>query len=478
MTATYRPVWVHAVLLAFVIGFALFPPRLLLIVDELHYVTQAVAFSSGSRTIAGADPLVPANPLRVASNYPPGTSLLQAPLVWVAGWKAAAALSALALIVMTLVTMRWLRENEMNAEFAVLIPGFFAALFFGRVAMSDIPSAAVVAVSLWLLWRADRGWVWSFCAGLAGGLNFIFRELSVVLLAPVFVGAVARKKCVPWALILGGVAGIAVRLALSEALFGSALYVRDPGYGFSLSNSIRNAPLYAAILLIMFPLGGLLPFLYRGPRRAELVLGISLYVGMLLLYDYGGVHESGRARGLILVARYLIPALPIFALMAADVFPRLLRSLPPRVQRLALTLSPAFFVLIGALAFGVHPLIRRQEREPLSVVTAIQRSAPEGIPVVTNHHATLKYLSPIYGIHPLILRSYISAADIPAFYQTHKRLTVIFLDRDDSAMFREDAKQNGVFLSSLQGRCSWRVVHDAMHGPGARLRVLSITGCD
>lgn len=468
--------WVYGVLLAYALGFLLQPPRVLLIIDEFNYVVQALAFARGELTLPGADPLFPANPLRVASNYPPGTSLLQAPLVAIGGWRWAAALSVVSLVIATLVTMRWLKDAELNPIFAILVPGFFGALFFARLAMSDVPSAALVALSLWLLWRAEKGWLWSFGAGLAAGASLLLREPNAVLLVPFFVGAIARRKCVAWAVILGAGLGIALRLAISHELFGSALYVRPSGYGFSVQSALTNLPQYAIILLVMFPLGVALPFLYRGARRPEFVAAFALYVATFLFYEYDSTRENGFVKGLILVSRFLVPLLPVLAFMAADVYPRLLARIGAGHHVLRRAFAPAAIALT-IVAFAIHPALRRLERDALGIVSAIQQGTEEGRPVLTNHHATLKYLSPVYGARRLILRSYITAPEATAFFKRYGGLDVVFLDRSDSDMFRADAEQNRAFLAELGKYCSLREVYRGEFA-AARLAILNITHCD
>jgi hypothetical protein len=461
------------VLLAYAAGFLAFPPRVLLIVDEFNYVTQAVAFAQGALTIPGGEPLFPAQTLGVASNYPPGTSLLQAPLVAIGGWRAAAALSVLGVIVTTLVTMKWLRENDRHPAFSLVIPAFLGTLFFGRVAMSDAPTAAIVALALWLLWRADQGWVWSFAAGLTAGATLLFREPPAVLLTPFLVGAVARRKCVVWALVLGGVVAVAARLVLFHELFGSALYVRDSGYGFSPESALANLPQYTVILVLMFPLGAILPFLYRGPRRAEVVTALGMYVATFLFYDYDSVRENGMVRGILLASRFMLPALPLLAFMAADVFPRLFGS---RARWLGAA-RVIGFVALAAVAFAIHPALQRQEQGAATIVADIQRATTEPIPVITNHHATLKYLSPIYGPRRLILRSSIDAGAVPAFLRNYGKLSLVFLDRTDTETFRQDAMQNDVFLGGLRQRCRVVPALESQHGPSLRLRVFDVVSC-
>jgi 4-amino-4-deoxy-L-arabinose transferase-like glycosyltransferase len=468
--------WIYAALTAYVLGFAIFPPRTLLVIDESSYVAQAVAFAHGALTLQNAAPLYPPDSLRAASNYPPGTALLQAPFVAVGSWRAAAVASVLALIIATLVTMRWLRDQDKNPAYAMLVPAFGGALFFGRIAMSDVPSAAWIALALWTLFRAERDWRWSIAAGLLGATSLLFREPNGVLLAPFFLGAIVRKKCDVRALIFGAALGIAVRLTLSKILFGSALYVRDSGFGFSFASGAHNLVQYGAILLLMFPLGALLPFVYRGPRRVEMLVSFCAYMALFLFYNYTGVFENGRVKGLILVSRFVVPMLPLLAFMAADVWPRWFAALSSRRQRLVRGALPVVMIFIVLVAFAIHAAVRRQERGLLPIVQAIDAGAPVGVPVITNHQATLKYLSPVYGARPMILRAYINPADVPVFYARYKRLNLVFLDRSDSEMFRRDAADNAIFLAGLSGRCELKTVHDSMNA-GMRLRILRILSC-
>jgi hypothetical protein len=468
--------WVYATLIAYAAGFVLFPPRVLLIIDEYHYVAQSLAFARGLLTIPGAAPLVPPATLRVASDYPPGTSLLQAPLVALVGWQGAPALAMLSLVAATLVTMKWLREQGREPVFALLVPAFAGSLLFGRVAMSDVPSAAWIALALWALFRADRGAWWSLLAGLLAGASVLFRETNAVLLAPFLVGAIARRKCHSGALTIGAVLGVGARLGASAALFGTAFYVRDSGYGFSLASIWSNGARYAVILLLLFPLGALLPFLYRGPRRAEFVASFCAYVAVYLSYDYGGAFESGRARALLLASRFVVPLVPLLAFMAADVWPRWFAALSERWQSAIRRASPTALSAVAAAAFLIHPMLQRRERDQLSIIRSIREVAQQDVPVITNHQVTLKYLSPVYGARPMILRSYITPDDVPSLYRRYGKLNVVFLDRDDSEMFRADAKANAAFLEGAGKECRLQALHDSTQ-VGMRLQIYAIAGC-
>jgi hypothetical protein len=470
--------WVYAALILYATAFALTWPRVFLVVDEERYVSQAVAFAQGELTIPGAEIIHPPAATRLISDFPPGTSALQAPLVAAAGWRGAVVVSVVALVVATLATSRILLAAGMPPGFALVFPGFLGAAFFGRVAMSDLPGAALVAISLLLLWRAGGSWRTSFAAGLAAGATLLFREPLVLLLAPFVVGALARRSAVRWALLAGGAAAILARLITAWVLFGSPAYVRPSGYGFSAASLAHSVPVFAVILLVMLPLGAVLPAFYRGPRRAEAVTAVSGYVLLFLLYEYDSVRENGPVKGMLLASRYMIPALPLFALMAAEVWPRWhdrLVSRHPAARRLRLPLVAAAAAVLIAVA--AHPLARAQEGAPLAIVRGIYANTTPVVPVITNTNATLKYLSPSYGPRRLILRHEISPDSAAQMAQALGGASLVLLDRTDSELFLAESAGNQAFVQRLSARCSVRSRADQPVASWARLRIWDVSGC-
>src|SRR5687767_11745306 len=116
-----RENWYLIVLLLYAAGYLLFPPRVLVINDEVRYVAQPMAFARGELTLPGANTILPAIQQRVASDYPPGTSVLQVPFVRLAGWRWAGLASVLGLAVLTLATSRLLRPLGYRSEFALAV---------------------------------------------------------------------------------------------------------------------------------------------------------------------------------------------------------------------------------------------------------------------------------------------------------------------------------------------------------------------
>jgi 4-amino-4-deoxy-L-arabinose transferase-like glycosyltransferase len=469
---------VYAVLLAYAIGLALFWPSVFLIVDEERYVSQAVAFAQGATRVAGAEILLPSVPVNMISDYPPGTSLLQAPFVWAFGWKGGVVLSFAALVLATLATMRWLTSAGKSPAFALLVPAFAPTLFFGRIAMSDVPSAALVACAGLLLWRADRhAQGASFGLGFAVTASVLLREPLVVLLAPLALGAAVRGRVAIGPVVLGAVMGAAPRLALSWLFFDTPWFVRDAGYGFSLESLRFTVGVHAVVLLAMFPGGALLPFLYRGERRAELVAATVAYVGLFLLYDYDGLRENGPVKGLVAMSRFMIPLAPVLAFMAADVWPRLHARLTDGGRRLVGLGVRAAVAAVVVVAIGVHAAAAGEERDPRRIVTAVYEHTEAGTPVITNPKGTLKYFSPSYGPRRLLLRDAVVPDSMPALESRFGPLAVVFLDRLDSDMFRTDARANDEFLAAISTRCTTRDAHAERYGTWASLRVVRVTDC-
>lgn len=468
---------VYAALVSYVLGFALFAPRVLGIVDEDRYVSQALAFTQGRTTVDGSGIIIPSVRVPMISDYPPGTSLLQAPFVWSLGWRGAALLSVVALVAATLLTAAWLRDGAKSPVFALLVPGFLGASLFGRIAMSDMPAGALVALATWLLWRADRRRPWlSLAVGAVASASLLFREPLVVLLAPLIVGALVRGKIHMRGLFAGAAAGLAVRLALSQAFFGEALYVRDSGIGFSMASLAHTLPVYAFILLVMFPGGALLPVLYRGERRFELLAAVTAYLMVFLLYDYDVVGSNGLVKGTMLAARFMIPLVPVLAWMAADVWPRAFAALPDSIRSRAHGLVLVAGVVVASASFIIHPLMRVQEHDALGIVRGMFENTTAATPLITNSDATLKYLSPAYGSRRLILRQEIRSDTVPSLLRGFGTLSMVLLDRVDSELFRKDAEENNRFVADVGRLCELKVAYHADFD-WAALRVLDINRC-
>ena len=454
--------WVYAVLIAYASGFLLFWPRSLFHLDEAWYVTQAVAFARGDGTMTGA---------------PPGTALLQAPLVGAFGLRAAPLVSLLALIVATLATARWLRDSQKPPAFALLIPGFAGAALVGRFATSDAPSIALAAVACMLIWRASpvrRGV--SFAAGLCVGATLLFREPLVPLLGALLVGALVRGT-IARGVALGGVAaGVAVRLAVSNDLFGSGWNLANSGAGVSFQGLGRALPAYALILLILAPMGALLPVFYRGDRRAELRAGVAAYIILFLVYEYNVLRAGGTATQILLESRFIAPAMPVLAFMAADVWPRWVAAAGPlNAHRIGLLsrLAAGGVLIVG---FALHPALWRKEGPTAEIIDAFRTHASPDVPLITNTTATHRYASPSFAARALIHRYGLSIDSVAAL-RAQGPVTIAFLNRTDNERSRAESRENAEFLASLSVRCDLRPQFSREFGMSGQLEIHHVTQC-
>lgn len=480
---TPRSIWL--VLVAYTIAFLLSPPRALLIVDEEAYVAQAVAFASGARTMEGAGRTNERMTHEVMSDYPPGTSALQAPFVAAFGWRFAALASLLSMIVATLATVQLLRLHGRDPRFALLVPGFLGTAFFARSAMSDVPSAIIVSMALLCLTLAEeragdgtpRGVdATALLGGFLAGASILFRELNIVLLAPFLLSASWRHRHLALPILVGTAAGVGTRLAAQAWLFGNALYVRDSGYGFALEHVLRGAPLWGLILVILVPGGLLLPALYRGERRWEYATAVSAFLALYVSYGYDAIAENGSLKGAVLTSRFVVPALPLLAVMAAEVWPRLWRRVSvamddgrrARAERSLLALATVAAVAAGVVS---HVAARQQESIAAQIIEAVFEHADAEVPLVVNARALGKFVSPIYGVRQLVGADAALAAGGPEAF------TLALLDRFDSEMFARDRAESAALLERVRARCRVATLHASTPATWARLHIYSVRGC-
>ena len=195
MKSTVGNGWILAFVLVYASGLALYWPRILSISDEASYVRQAVAFAHGTRTVAVAVPFSSSPKAVTPGTYPVGTSAFLVPFVFFGGWRGAAAGAFVALVLTLLILRRWLREEGRSPGFVLLMLGYPAVLLLSRIAMSDMPSAAVVTLGLWLFFKGrGRPWWISYASGLAAGASLLFRETNALPFVAFYSGALVRRE--------------------------------------------------------------------------------------------------------------------------------------------------------------------------------------------------------------------------------------------------------------------------------------------
>jgi hypothetical protein len=329
-TGATRPLLAGAAL--YVLTFLVLYPRTIAIVDEDAYLTQAFLLRSGRLTYDGSG--VPAPHMtvetdgRLASKYPPGTSLFLMPFTWF-GWRAVFVSGLLLALAGTALSALLLRRlaPEADPAWALLYLFYPAVVLFSRTIMSDLLSATLVLAAFYCLLRR-RGWL--FSSGFLLGLACLVRYSSAIFV-PVFL-LLALRPAVPrfrsGLLLLAGFAPPAtLTLAYNNLAYGGPLSF--PMYltgHFSPAYFPHNIWYYGTALLTLYPLMLAAPL--GAGRGRQLLLGLPAYTLLLLYSFFSYTYDVSDIAGRLTVGlRYLLPGVPFLVIAFAVAADRLARQL-------------------------------------------------------------------------------------------------------------------------------------------------------
>ncbi len=447
---------VGALLLVYALAFFSLYPNAVTNTDEAEYLRGAELALKGRASVDQIDPLTGETKKFWPSEYPLGTSLAMAPFVAIAGWRGAYVVPLLGFVIGVWFSMRWLQLAGRSPIFALLAVGFPATLVMARVAMSDTPSLGLVAIGMFLFWRGiDRKWSWWFASGFLAGVSIVFRESNALIFAPFFAGTVLRRETKCWALIAGGLTGVALRLLIAWLAFDDPFFTKQPYIIEPNGIGIRIA-IYLAALLIFIP-GALLSALgYRGDRWPELRITVVGYVIFYLL-SHTTTYGSGLLRRLILDWRYLIPLLPVLAFASAEAVPRwyqaLARSLDPRGRRAFSRAAGSLLLLwiagIAVAAVASQWAFQNWSASQAAIPQLIDQYTGDDSILITNRPATRKFLRLLDRRYGFIHRTEIEPAGVVSLVAKYGSLFVVFLDRTDSDFHRVELERNDAFIESL-----------------------------
>ncbi len=246
---------------------------------------------------------------------------------------------------------------------AAVLAFAFLPVAYSRVAVTDVGALAGVALALmWSVRAADDGRTRDYVlAGAAAGLAISFKYTAGLVLLPLAIAAVARLRADgarPLAgLALGGAAAAVVFALLNPYLFGSLgdwwTDLRDqadvaasdakPGqesgglsyYLDSLTWGLGWAGIAAALAGAVLVL------------RRDLVRGLILMALPLVLFGYLALQSR-------YFGRWLLPAYPALAMLAAVAIARAGELLPRRGWQLAATAALALVVIAQPLLADVR----------------------------------------------------------------------------------------------------------------------------
>jgi 4-amino-4-deoxy-L-arabinose transferase-like glycosyltransferase len=443
-------------LLLYAASFALFYPRIPTNHDEANYIRQTQLLLEGRSSVEQADAFTGEMTEVVGATYPLGTALFTAPWVALFGWRGAFLTGLIALLGAVLITARWIREQGQPAAFALILLGFPPALVIGRLVMSDVLSAAWVALGLLCFWRGrTRASGWWLASGFIAGSSLLLRASNPVIFAPFFFGTVVRREWRNAWLVVGGLLGVAMRPLSMQLYFGNALYERS-AYHFAPDTLDERLPLYLVALLVFVPGGLLLSLLYRGARRWEVVTSVGSFF-LLYLFQTFSTIETSFAKRSILALRYLIPILPVMAFAMSEAAPRLSGqwlagaddTRRRRRERLVSAFLATWLVCVGIGVVAVHPAFSLWSASQAAIREEIARHVPDDAVLVTNVWGTKKFVNFIDRPIEVVNTALVAPDRIPELLARHPEVYLVVLDRTDSEWWLEETRKNADYLAAL-----------------------------
>jgi hypothetical protein len=444
--------WLAAILFTYGLGDWLYPSPVFISTDESGYVEQAVAFAHGSVAPDGF--------------YPPGTPMLQTPFVALAGWRAARWVSFLAAAATVLLLARWLTAAGYHPAFALLFLAYAPTLVMARIGSSDVPSAAVVTLGLWLFWTREFASWRSAAAGCVAGLSVLFRETNIVLFLP-FVVAAALRRDRGWVLLTGSMAaGTGTTLLTSWALAGPLAGFRIAGWSWSAV--LDSSAIYALCTLVLVPGGLVAVGAYKGRERLALTAAVVGYLAIYLFYNYSG-QDSGPVARVATAGRYFIPLVPLLTIAWAHCVSRVVFTVA--IRRLA----AAAFAVTAAAAFAVHPLLQAWSAPDAEIVRNIAAIAGNGALVADESQR--KYVAPVYGQFSRFWMIDTPVSDLPALTARHVSAHVVHVGRAETTLMQRLSMRPHAYVAAASRHCRVESVLDRTLGDTRRVQMWRLSAC-
>jgi hypothetical protein len=381
---------------------AIWYPPAISIEDESAYLTQAQIFGNGdvfgeasTRTVGMA-----ATEHGWVSKYPPGQSLMLAPLQLL-HWRAGFLVSLALTVVASLLCAATLKRNGLAPAWSVLLLLHPAVVLYSRTMMSEALALFVVAVALW---ASDPDEPRAFTAGLSLGAMAAVRT-ALLPTALVFASLMlvrrslrSDRKRLGRFLLGGSIAGL-VLTTYNQVVFGDPFSLRlDSTGSMAWSTAHERGLFYLLALNVLWP--GMLVGVFAARHRRT--WDVQLLTGSAFIF-FSGYFFVDRRYGipvdLVVGFRFFVPLLPIMVLGYAG----LLQTVWKEQARSVGWSIAASLALVVSSAFVV------QRHQAFLLETANRRDvaveAAHGVGTVVAHGSAAELFNPAWGAPPVVLVS-------------------------------------------------------------------------
>lgn len=300
----------------FVLVYLITFPQFFFSVDELSYITRAMAFGNGQLdwtqiTLSGEYfSWAPAD-------YPLGSATFLSPFAFLGKYWIFYAGLIYVTIAYTLTHLILQKEQINNYIPYCLFFLFIPLIYFARGVMSEVPSLLLISIFIFILFRWRDSYKKYIVLGILTTFSIWFRETNIVICGGLVTFTLLQKPKYILGYSLACVLGSTPRFASANYLYDTVAYVKKYA-PFGIEYIIGNIPLYGIILLILLPGGLILLFRYRSPYSKSIQFALSAFILLHLVYGYDSGDHSGFLISLFYNGRYFVPTLPLWMIVYAD----------------------------------------------------------------------------------------------------------------------------------------------------------------
>jgi len=316
----HLPVYAALLLAALLLGFFLFPQKVMTLRDEANYLGVAgfllehhsLDFSKSLERHDGLIPWFADHNGRKVPLHPLGLSFLSLPFLALLGMKGAYLLQLLLFFLGGFFFERLLARRGLPSAYLLLYFLFPPFILYSRFFLADMPSVTCCLGALYFLHRKEIRPGTAFGGMVCLGMAFVIKPVNALFIAPLALWALS--KTVPartWAslavLTITGAGFVGLQLALNHAFTGHALeFSYQTGAMFGPENIRESAPFYLLALGLCYPamLAGLWPLL----RNREGFLLAAFGCGFLFYSFFSYIdYDANPLLSLVRGQRYLLP---------------------------------------------------------------------------------------------------------------------------------------------------------------------------